>query len=58
MKMDGGSPCPNRYSSCTTNVYKLDAYAGPRGFDPELLQYASMVPSPYGLTVVYKKIEI
>ena len=45
---------PNRYSGCTTNIYKLDAYAGARGFDPELRQYASRVPSPCGLTVVYK----
>ena len=45
-------PLPNRYS-CTTNVYKLDAYAGARGFDPELRQYASRVLCPCGLTVVY-----
>ena len=45
---------PNRYSSFTTNIYKLDGYAGARGFDPELRKYASMVPSPCGLTVVYK----
>ena len=31
----------------------MDAYAGARGFDPELSQYASRVPSPYELTVVY-----
>ena len=31
-----GRPLPNRYSGCTTNVYNLDAYAGARGFDPEL----------------------
>ena len=49
-----GRPWHNRYSSCTTNVYKLDVYAGARGFDPELRQYASRVPSPCGLTVVYK----
>ena len=49
-----GRPWPNRYSSCTTNVNKLDAYTGARGFDPELRQYASRVPSACGLTVVYK----
>ena len=38
--------------SCTTNVYKMDAYAGARGFDPELRQYASSVPSPCVLTVI------
>ena len=43
---------PNQYSGCTTNVYKLDAYAGARKFNPELRQYASRVPSPCGLTVV------
>ena len=32
-----GRPWPNRYSSCTTNIYQLDAYAGAR-FDPELRQ--------------------
>ena len=37
-----------------TNVYKLDAYADARGFDPELRQYASRVPSSCGLMVVYK----
>ena len=42
------------YSSCTTNVYKLDAYAGAHMFDPELRQYAFRVPSPCGLTAVYK----
>ena len=36
-----GRPWPYRYSSCTTNVYNLDAYAGARGFDPELRQYVS-----------------
>ena len=36
-------PWPNQYSSCTTNIYKLDAYAGARRFDPELRQYASRV---------------
>ena len=40
--------------SCTTNVYKLDAYAGAHRFDPELPQYASRISSPCGLTVVYK----
>ena len=51
-----GSSWPNRYSTTcsTTNVYKLDVYAGSHGFDPELRQYASRVPSPCGLTVVYK----
>ena len=48
-----GRPWPNRYSGCT-NVYRLDAYAGARGFDPELRQYASRVPSPCGLTMVYR----
>ena len=38
-----GRPLPNRYISCTTNAYKLDAYAGARGFDSELRQYASNV---------------
>ena len=47
-----GRPWPNRYSSCTTNVYKLDPYTGAPGFDPELRQYSSRVPSPCGLTVV------
>ena len=28
--------------------------AGAREFDPELRQYTSRVPSPYGLTVVNK----
>ena len=45
---------PNRYSSCSTNIYKLDAYAGALGFGPELRHYESKVPSPCGLTVVYK----
>ena len=49
-----GRPWPNRYNSCTTNVYKLDAHAGARGFNPELRHYASRVPSPCGLAVVYK----
>ena len=39
---------------CTTNVYKLDAYAGAPGFYPEFRQYASRVSGPCGLTVVYK----
>ena len=38
--------------SCTANVYKLDAYAGARGFNPEFRQYASRVSGPCGLTVV------
>ena len=37
-----GRPWPNRYSSCSTNAYKLDAYAGARGFDPELRQCMSV----------------
>ena len=41
----GGRPWPNRHSSCTANIYKLDAFAGARGFDPELHQYASRVPN-------------
>ena len=49
-----GHPWPYQYSSCTTNIYKLDAYAGARGFVPELRQDASRMPSPCGLTVVYK----
>ena len=51
-----GRPLPNRRtcSRCATNVYKLDAYAGARGFDAELRQYASRVPSPCALTAVYK----
>ena len=49
-----GRPWPNIYIGCTTNIYKLDAYAGAPVFDPELGQYASWVRSPYGLTVVYK----
>ena len=49
-----GRPWPNQYSDCTTNMYKLDAYAGARGFDPELRQHASRVPSPCELMVVYK----
>ena len=49
-----GRPWPNRYSGCTTNIYQLDAYAGAHRFNPELRQYASRVPTPCGLTVVYK----
>ena len=31
-----GRPWPNRYSSCTTNVYNLDDYAGAHGFNPRV----------------------
>ena len=37
----------NRHSSCTTNVYNLDVYAG-------VSSVCVRVPCPYGLTVVYK----
>ena len=52
-----GHLCLNWHDSgCTTNVYQLDAYDGARGFNPEFLQYASRVPSPCGMTVVYKNV--
>ena len=40
-----GRPWPNRYSCCTVNVYKLDAYAGARGFDPEFMRLGCQVPA-------------
>ena len=45
-----GRPWPNRYSIV---VLQMDAYAGARGFDPKLRQYASRLPSSCGFTVVY-----
>ena len=47
-----GHPWLNLHSGCT-NVYKLNAYAGARGFNPEFRQYASRVSGPCGLMVVY-----
>ena len=47
-----GRPWHNRHSSCTTNVYKLDAYDEARWLNSEFRQCASMVPCPCGLTMV------
>ena len=35
-------------------MYKLDTYAGARGFNPEFHQYASRMPCPCGLIMAYK----
>ena len=67
LSIDSSIPCIETYVLCKgvvrglidivvvlLHIYKLDAYAGARRFYPELRQYASRVPNPCGLTVVYK----